>query len=310
MFTVGSETRTKVALVYMNTKADNKIVEKISKKLESLNVKATDLTQENISYHIFCNTKTKMWNPFPKVRYIERPDIAATMILEGKILIFCDTTPTVIAIPMSLFDFFEESEDYYYPPFIGSYLKIIRILTFILSIYVSPIWLLTVLNKNILPQNMSFLLINDEYAVPLYLQLLIIEIAIDALKLASLNTPSSLSNSLSVVGGLLLGDYAVKSGWFVPQTILYSAFTAIASFVPTNYELGYCFKFTRIFLIIAVQIAGIYGLIFGSLLFITVLSLNKSVNGKSYLYPLVPFNKKALKKIIVKGVNGRENENQ
>ena len=110
-----------------------------------------------------------------------------------------------------------------------------------------------------------------------------------------------LGNSLSVVGGLILGDYAVDAGWFSPQTILYMAIVAIASFTQQSYELGYAVKFLRILLLLAVEFFGVWGFIVGLLLSVVLIALNKTVDGsRSYLYPLVPFNGKALLRLLIR----------
>ena len=137
--------------------------------------------------------------------------------------------------------------------------------------------------------------------MPLLLQLLLAEFMIDGLKLASLNTPNMLGNSLSVVGGLILGDYAVEAGWFAPQTILYMAIVAIASFAHQSYELGYAVKFLRIALLLLTAFFGLGGFIGGVALVIVLIVVNKTVDGsRSYLYPIIPFNGKALLRLFVR----------
>ena len=109
--------------------------------------------------------------------------------------------------------------------------------------FVTPLWYLALMHGDALPTSLRFLIPADPGALPIFAQLILTEFALDGLKLASLNTPSVLSNSLSVVGGLLLGDFAVTVGWLAPDVILYMAFVAIANFTQSNYELGYAFKY-------------------------------------------------------------------
>ena len=110
-----------------------------------------------------------------------------------------------------------------------------------------------------------------------------------------MNTPDMLSNSLSVVGGLILGDFAVNLGWLIPEVIILTAFVAIANFSQRSYELGYAFKFLRIMLLIFSALLGIWGFLIGIALIIILLATNKTINGEcKYLYPLIPFNGKAL----------------
>jgi stage V sporulation protein AF len=119
--------------------------------------------------------------------------------------------------------------------------------------------------------------------------------------MASLNTPNMLSNSLSVVGGLILGDFAVSIGWLIPEVILYMAFVAIANFTQRSYELGYAFKFMRMLMLILTAIFNLWGFIAGVLITGILIATNKTVNGgKSYLYPLIPFDFKAFRSLFVR----------
>jgi stage V sporulation protein AF len=141
----------------------------------------------------------------------------------------------------------------------------------------------------------------DSGKLSIIVQLLLVEFIIDALRLASLNTPNMLNNSLSVVGGLILGDFAVDVGWLIPEVIVYMAFVAIANFTQRSYELGYAIKFLRIFLLIVTGIFGFWGFCGGFVICIVLLATNSTVNGKrNYLYPLIPFNGKALLSLIIR----------
>ncbi len=305
-FLLGKEIKNEVAILSLKGKCDENFLKKIRNKLKNTDIPNLSMTQEKISSLLFPRKGLSLINPFPKVRFTERPDVVASSLMEGKIALLCDNSPSVILLPHSLFDFFEEADDYYFPPLTATYLRVVRLLVFLASVLVIPIWLLVVQNRQYLPGNFHFILTDQNYAVPLYLQFLIIEFAIDGLKMASLNTPTTLSGSFSVIGGLLLGEFAVKSGWFIPQAILYSAFTGIANFIPSNIELGYCFKFIRISLILLVEFFGLQGFIFGILFWLITLICTKGVGGKSYLYPLFPFDLKGVKKIIFRGRYGRE----
>ena len=305
-FILGTKVQNEVALLSLKGKADEVFLQKIRKKLQESTLPNLSMTQETLAKILVPRKGFQLLNPFPKVRYTERPDVIAASLMEGKIALICDNSPSVILLPQSLFDFFEETDDYYFPPITASYLRIVRFLVFIASVLLIPIWLLVVQEQEALPHHFRFVLTKEDYAVPLFLQFLIIEFSIDGLKMASLNTPSTLSGSFSVIGGLLLGEFAVKSGWFVPQTILYSAFTGIANFIPTSIELGYSFKLIRISLILLVEFFGIWGLIAGALFWLGVLFFTKGAEGKSYLYPFIPWDKKGIARIILRFPSGRE----
>ena len=154
-------------------------------------------------------------------------------------------------------------------------------------------------NPQYVPEWLNFILPQELGRLPVIVQLLLVEFIIDGLRMASMNTPDILANSLSVVGGLILGDFAVDIGWLIPEVILYMAFVGIANFAQRNYELEYAFKFMRMILLILTALFNIWGFVGGIILIIVLLATNKTVNGKrSYFYPLIPFNMHSLLSMI------------
>ncbi len=295
---VGGESRTDVVMCYMKGVADDKLVEKMEKKLLEIKPKTLTLGYRSLAE---CLVGGGWYNPFPKVRTTERPDTAAAQALEGSILIICDTTPQVMILPTSLFDFLSQADDYYFPPLTGSYLRLIRVAILILSMIATPLWYLYLEYADVLPDYLRFMIPDDPGALPIILQLILVEVAIDGLKIASMNTPDMLSNSLSIVGALILGDFAVTVGWLSPDVILYMAFVAIATFAQQNAELSYAIKFVRVITLLFVWALGIWGLLLGLLLFIFLVSTNRTVTGKGrYLYPLIPLCPRALLRLLVR----------
>ncbi len=203
-------------------------------------------------------------------------------------------------LPSGIFDFFREADDYYFPPVTGTYLRITRTVIFLLTLFLTPLWLLLVEHPQWIPPWLSFIGISEPNGVPLLAQLLVLEFAVDGLRMASVNTPSIMSNSMSIIGALLLGDFAVQSGWFVPETILYAAFTAIANYAQPSLELGFAFKFVRLGLLVLTGIFGLWGFAGGILLFLVILCSTRTLSGKSYLYPLIPFNRRDFRRIFIR----------
>ena len=303
--TVGTDTKTDVVLCYMADRADKDYVEKLKSKLSSIKTDSLNMGFRSLAE---CLIKTKWYNPFPKIRTTERPDAAAAQLLEGSVLIVIDNSPQVMVLPSSIFDFMQESNDFYFPPLTGTYIRIIRHIVFFLTLIITPLWYLCLRYPTILPSWLSFALPDDMGRLPIVVQLLLAEFIIDALRLASLNTPDMLNNSLSVVGGLILGDFAVEIGWLIPEVILYMAFVAIANFTQRSYELGYAIKFMRILLLIATALFGVWGFAIGIVLIGILVATNSTVNGKRrYLYPLIPFNGRALLSLFfrVRRKNGK-----
>ncbi len=195
-------------------------------------------------------------------------------------------------LPTSVFDIIEEADDYYFPPVTGTYLRLSRFLTTLLTWILTPTWLLFMRNPNWIPEWLEFIVPAEEVQVPLIFQLLILEFAIDGLRLAAINTPNMLSTPLSVIAGLVLGDYAVQSGWFNAESMLYMAFVVLANYSQPSFELGFALKFMRLIMLVLTSVFSIYGYVAGAIISICAVVFNKTISGKSYLYPVIPFNKK------------------
>lgn len=297
-FSVGRDSRTDVVMCYMADRADMKYVKSLEKKLQSIDTDSLVIGHESLKE---CLIRTKWYNPFPKIRTTERPDVASAQLLEGSVVIVIDNSPEVMVLPSTIFDFMQESNDFYFPPLTGTYIRIVRYLVFFLTLIITPAWYLMTRYPDLVPSFLQFAMPEDSGKLPIFVQLLLVEFIVDALRLASLNTPNMLNNSLSVVGGLILGDFAVDVGWLIPEVIVYMAFVAIANFTQRSYELGYAIKFLRIFILILTAIFGFWGFCAGFIISIVLVATNSTVNGKrNYLYPLIPFHGKALLSMLVR----------
>ena len=301
---VGSRTHNDAVLCYLDDKVDQDLLRKLRGKLLGLDVRSLSMAQESLAEAI----RPKQWyNPFPKVRYTERPDAAAASIMEGSIVLMVDNSPSVMILPTGFFDFTQESNDYYFPPLVGTYLRVLRVTVFLLSLFITPAWYLMVSEPNRLPGWLNFLSSPEPVSLSLLSQLLVVEFPIDVLKLASLNTPDSLSNSVSMLGALVLGDFAVQAGWLGPEVLVYMAFVSVAGFAQPSYELGYAFKLLRVALLLVTAAFDVWGFCLGVVGIFILLCTTKPLVGKGYLYPLVPFNGKALLRLLVREPISRDN---
>lgn len=301
---VGSRTHNDAVLCYLDDKVDQDLLRKLRGKLLGLDVRSLSMAQESLAEAI----RPKQWyNPFPKVRYTERPDAAAASIMEGSIVLMVDNSPSVMILPTGFFDFTQESNDYYFPPLVGTYLRVLRVTVFLLSLFITPAWYLMVSEPNRLPGWLNFLSSPEPVSLSLLSQLLVVEFLIDVLKLASLNTPDSLSNSFSMLGALVLGDFAVQAGWLGPEVLVYMAFVSVAGFAQPSYELGYAFKLLRVALLLVTAAFDVWGFCLGVVGIFVLLCTTKPLVGKGYLYPLVPFNGKALLRLLVREPISRDN---
>ena len=301
---IGKRSRTDIAICYMDGIADAEYVSKLRANLESIDADSIILGHQSIAESLI---RTRWYNPFPKVRYTERPDAAAASIMEGSIVLMVDNSPSVMILPTGFFDFTQESNDYYFPPLVGTYLRVLRVTVFLLSLFITPAWYLMVSEPNRLPGWLNFLSSPEPVSLSLLSQLLVVEFLIDVLKLASLNTPDSLSNSFSMLGALVLGDFAVQAGWLGPEVLVYMAFVSVAGFAQPSYELGYAFKLLRVALLLVTAAFDVWGFCLGVVGIFILLCTTKPLVGKGYLYPLVPFNGKALLRLLVREPISRDN---
>ena len=298
IMTAGESSHTDIAICYMNGRVDTHLLNMIKDRIRELHVDALTMNQESLAECIYPH---KWYNPFPKFKLSERPDTAAASILEGSIIILVDNSPSAMILPSSVFDIIEEADDYYFPPITGTYLRLSRMIISLLTLLLTPTWLLLMQNPQYIPKWLEFIRLSDEMHVALIFQLLILEFAIDGLRLAAVNTPSMLTTPLSVIAGIVLGEYSVKSGWFNSETMLYMAFVTVANYSQASFELGYALKFMRIILLVLTSIFNFWGFAAGLILSVCAIVFNKTIAGKSYIYPLIPFSWSECKKRFFRG---------
>ena len=280
MTEIGKSSRTDVALCYMSDRVDQNLLSLLTQKLEAMQEEDLKMNQQSLAELLF---KRKWYNPFPKFKYTERPDTAAACLLEGKIILLVDTSPSAMILPTSIFDMIEEANDYYFPTLTGIYLKSSRGLITLMTIFLTPLFLLFMQNPQWIPEIFDFVLVRSTVNIPLYFQLLLLELSIDGLRLAALNTPSMLSTPLSVIAGIVMGEFSVQSGWFNSEIMLYMAFVAVANYTQPNFELGYALKFMRLLLLTLTALFDWIGFAAGCIIIVCSICFNRTVSGRSYL---------------------------
>ncbi|MBE6881457.1 MAG: spore germination protein [Oscillospiraceae bacterium] len=292
---IGTVSRTDIALCYLNSKVDRKMLDDVRSKIKNSKIEALTMSQEDMANVI--NGKQR-WNPFPKYKFSERPDVAAAQIMQGDLIVLVDNTPTAMIMPATVFDIAEDANDYYFPPLTGAYLRITRILIMLATLFVTPVWMLALEYPEYVPEVFKFVLVEEKQNIPIIWQLLILEFVIDGLKLSSLNTPGMLSSTFSIIAGIIVSDFAVKSGWFDAETMLYMAFVAMANYSQPGYELGYAIKFMRMFMLVATAIFGIWGFAAGIALTLYLVLSTKIHGKKGYFFPVIPFSAKGIAQLL------------
>lgn len=280
MMEVGDSSRSDVAICYMSDRVDQELLKNVSSRIKNIKTDDLRMNQQSLAECLF---KRKWYNPFPKFKFTERPDTAAACLLEGKVVILVDNSPSAMILPTSIYDIIEEANDYYFPTLTSVYLKVSRGIISFLTIFLTPVFLLFMQNLEWLPEVFGFIVVKDAVNIPLIFQLLMLEIAIDGLRLAALNTPSMLSTPLSVIAGLVMGEFSVKSGWFNAEVMLYMAFVAVANYTQPNFELGYALKFMRLELLVLTALFNWWGFLAGCVIIVCSICFNKTLSGRSYL---------------------------
>ncbi|AYV65630.1 MULTISPECIES: spore germination protein [Niallia] len=292
---VGRRSKTDIVICYIGDIADPDMVEQLKKAMSHIDTDGLPMAEKTIEEFISGNN----WNPFPKVRYTERPDTTAIHLFEGHVCIFVDGSPSAMITPVTFWHHLQHAEEYRNNPLVGAYLRFVRYLGVFASLFLLPLWYLVSIEPSLLPGSLSFLGPNELGQVPLIVQFLLIEVGLDMLRMAAIHTPTSLATALGLVAALMIGQVAVEVGLFSNEVILYFSIAAIGTFATPSYELGLANRLVRIVLLISTAIFKVPGYIVGVALFIIFLANMKSF-GVPYLWPFIPFNYRAMRDILVR----------
>lgn len=292
---VGDQSKTDVVLMYIEDIADQSMVDEVKHRIEQVKVDGLTMTDKELEEFI----TGQVYNPYPLVRYTERPDVVAAHLYQGMIAIIVDTSPSVMIGPVTLFDHLTSVEEYRQTPAVGTFLRLIRYAGIIVSVFLMPTWLLFVLHPEYLPDFLNFIGPQEEGNIPIVLQVISGEIGMEFLRLASIHTPTAISSALGIVSAILIGQVAVDVGLFGPEILFYVAIGALGAFVTPSYELGLANKMFKLFIIVGTALLGLWGYIGTIVVGFIFLATMKSF-GKPYLYPLIPFNFKALLKSVIR----------
>lgn len=280
IFTIGSSSNTYVVLVYLKDRIDKNILLDVKNKLNKVSTKELTMSDKALEEHLISN----VYSPYPLVKYTERPDTFSSHLYQGMFGILVDTSPSAILGPVSIFDHMQHAEEFRQTIISGSYLRFIRFIGIIAGFLLIPIWF-AMLRSGFITIDLG---VNQ-----VFFQIILIEISIEIVRMASIHTPSALSTSMGLIAGIVIGDMAVNLG-IINQKIAFLGFiSALSSYITPSYELSLANKIMNLLLVFLVFIFKIYGLIFGLIFLIIYLATLKSF-GRSYLYPLVPFNLKSI----------------
>lgn len=292
MRSVGKQSRTDVALGYIEGVANPDTVAEIRRRLEKTDVAALTMGSQSL---IEILTGQRL-NPFPLARLTERPDVVAAHLAEGHVVVLTDTSPTALILPANVWHFTQHAEEYFQSPVVGTFMRWARFIAIGLSLVLGPLWLMIATLPD-RPDWLSFVGPDRQSNVPLWLQFLFLEFGIVLIGQALIHTPSSMSTALGIVGAILLGELAIEVGVFVPEPVLYAAVIALMSFATPSLEFAHALRLFRYLLFVLVALWGPWGLLAGLAVTVLVLAMTNSF-GLPYLYPLIPWDGKALVRLL------------
>lgn len=292
---VGSDSKTDIAIAYIDGCVDTKLLEILKHKLDDIMIPALTMGPKSLEELI---VKKRWWNPLPQIRYTERPDVACSYLLEGYIAIIVDNYPCVMIFPCNLFQFTQNQEDYYQNPTVGNYLRLLRFLCILLSLFLLPVFLLLGLYSPELPYGFQVISSGAVSHAKLFTYVMLVELSLDIFKYSSMNAASGLSNSLGLIGGIIIGDVAIQLKWATPEVVFFGAATMLATLSISSQEFGQALRLYRYLLVILTGFFKLWGFGIGLVLVIFSVVTTPSIASKSYLWPLIPFNWKALKTLL------------
>ncbi|MBS2770169.1 spore germination protein [Anoxybacillus rupiensis] len=292
---VGERSKTDVCIAYIKDVADPGLIELVKKEIQQIKIDGLTMADKTIEEFLV----KQGYNPYPLVRYTERPDVAATHLLEGHVIIMVDTSPSVIITPTTFFHHVQHAEEYRQNPAVGTFVRWVRFLGILASIFLLPLWILFVLEPSLLPDKMAFIGPNKHTNIPAIVQIFLADFGIEFLRMAAIHTPTSLSTAMGLIAAVLIGQIAIDVGLFVPEVILYVSIAAIGSFATPSYELSIANKIARLLLALAVAIFKVPGLIIGTTIYLIWLVRIRSLN-TPYLWPFIPFDPAAFMQIVVR----------
>lgn len=292
---VGERSKTDIAVAYIKDVADDDLVAIIKKEIEAIKIDGLTMADKAVEEFLL----RQGYNPYPLVRYTERADVAATHLLEGHVLVYVDTSPSVMITPTTYFHHMQHAEEFRQSPAVGTFVRWVRFLGVFISLFLLPLWFLFVLEPHLLPDKIAFIGPNEQTNIPIVVQLFLADVGLEFLRLAAIHTPTPLSTAMGLIAAVLIGQIAIDVGLFVPEVILYASLATIGTFTTPSYELSIANKIGRLLLLVAVALFHAPGFVIGTTVYLLYLIGIRSLN-TPYLWPFLPFSPKAAMQVLVR----------
>lgn len=281
---VGIRSMTDVAIVYMEDIVKPELVEEITKRLKDFCIDG--ILDSGMLEQL---TESSVYSPFPQFQSTERPDKAASAVLEGRVVVLVDNAPMALVLPTTLNSFFQASDDYYSRWEVVSFTRVLRYIAAFLAIALPGLYIAVVnYQSEMIPTSLTLSFAAARQGVPfsVVFEVILMELAFELLREAGIRLPGAMGNTIGIVGGLIIGDAAVNANLVSPMIVIVVAATAISAFAIPNEAFASAFRFTRYLVIFSSALLGLYGFLLG-MMFILIHLAGLNSFGIPYLMPFV-----------------------
>lgn len=281
---LGTDSKSDVVIAYIEGCAEESLVREVKTKLQSLQVTGLTMGMKTLEELL---VKKTVFHPLPSVHLTERPDVACSFLEEGHIVLIADNSPTAMILPVSVFQFSQSPEDYYKSPLVGNYIRLIRFLCIMGSLLILPLLLLFGIHVP-LPEAFSPFITPNQGPIKLFVLILVIEIALDLFRYSAAHTSDRFAGTVSIVGGLIIGEIAIGLEWASEEALFYGAVTMLLSLAIPSLEFAEGIRMYRLFLSVVTGLFGLPGFAAGLLLILISVATTPTFPRTSYLWPLFP----------------------
>lgn len=295
LYQVGTRAQTDVSLLYLSDVTNDALVNRMRQELKAIDSDIVAMGEQSVTEFL---GKVK-WNPYPIARYTERPDVAATALLEGQIVIVVDTTPEAIIAPSTVFHHIHHPEDYHEYPMSGTYMRWVMLFGAFVSVFSPGFFILLAHHQSWMPKSLGEMVVPKSLPLPIGVQFILGQFGVDLFERAVINTPTALATAIGVVAALVFGQFAVMMNLVTPEVMVFMGTAVVAQFATSSHELATANRLARLFMIIITSLFGVWGFVIGILCIIVLLATTKSF-GIPYLWPILPFNWEGLKGLLVR----------
>ena len=297
MQSIGAESKTDVAIAYLDNNVNHEFLARLKQSLTGLSVTSLTMGAKSLEELL---VKKRWFHPLPCMHYTERPDVACSFLMEGHIVVIVDNSPSVLILPCTVFQFMQSPEDYYKSPVVGTYFRLIRFLCIPVSLILMPLFLLLTVYFPEFSEKWEILSTESLPGPTIIFYIFAVEFLLDLFKYSASVSSSRFSGSLSIIGGLIIGDIAVELNWASVEILFYAAVTLLTSLSLASIEFSDALRVYRLFLVITTALFGLWGFLGGLALVLLSVITTPTFGGMSYFWPLYPFQWKALCTLLLR----------